>query len=92
MLLNYIQYRCSKHCVHHVDMKALSTKIIPDGFFTKEVLSEFWDIQKFVSEEGHFLNMLDYPQFAESISVEHLKKTTNENVTPPTQEEVVRAD
>ena len=74
MLLNYIQYRCSKHCIHHVDMKALSSKIIPDGFFTKETFSEFWEKQKFVSEEGRLLNMLDYPQFAESISVESLKK------------------
>lgn len=74
MLLNYIQYRCSKHSIHHVDMKALSSKIIPDGFFTKETLSEFWEKQKFVSEEGRLLNMLDYPKFAESISVESLKK------------------
>ena len=74
ILLNYIQYCCSKHRIHHVDMKALSTKIIPGGFFTKESLSEFWEKQKFVSEEGHLLNMLDCPRFAESISVESLKK------------------
>jgi hypothetical protein len=67
MMANYIQYRCHLHKIKHVDMRALSEKIMPMGWFDKETLSKFWDKQKYESESGHLLNMLDNPEFGLSI-------------------------
>lgn len=67
MMANYIQYRCHLHKIKHVDMRALSEKIMPMGWFDKETLSTFWDKQKYESESGHLLNMLDNPEFGLSI-------------------------
>ena len=67
MMANYIQYRCHLHKIKHVDMRALSEKIMPMGWFDKETLSTFWDKQKYESESGQLLNMLDNPEFGLSI-------------------------
>ena len=67
MMANYIQYRCHLHKIKHVDMRALSEKIMPMGWFDKETLSTFWDKQKYESESGYLLNMLDNPEFGLSI-------------------------
>ena len=67
MMANYIQYRCHLHKIKHVDMRALSEKIMPMGWFDKETLSTFWDKQKYESESGHLINMLDNPEFGLSI-------------------------
>lgn len=67
MMANYIQYRCHLHKIKHVDMRALSEKIMPMGWFDKETLSTFWDKQKYESESGYLLNMLDNPELGLSI-------------------------
>lgn len=67
MMANYIQYRCHRHKIKHVDMRALSEKIMPMGWFDLETLSKFWDKQKYESESGQLLNMLDNPELGLSI-------------------------
>lgn len=73
MMTNYMQYRCFIHKITHIDMNALSTRIIPMGWFDQEVLRNYWDKQKYVTETGHLANMLDNPEYGLSISVHHLK-------------------
>lgn len=67
MMANYIQYRCHEQGIQHVDMRALNSRIMPDGWFGQETLSEFWEKQKYVSEDGHLINMLDTRHYATSI-------------------------
>ena len=67
IMLNYFQYRCHRRHIKHIDMKSLGLHIIPDGWFSRDILYQFWDKQKFVSPNGALLNMLDYPEYAESI-------------------------
>lgn len=67
IMLNYFQYRCHRRHIKHIDMKSLGLHIIPDGWFSRDILYQFWDKQKFVSPDGALLNMLDYPEYAESI-------------------------
>ena len=73
MMANYIRYRCHRYQINHVDMRALSEKIMPMGWFDMETLSQFWDKQKYVSDSGGLANMLDRSDCAVSISVNHLK-------------------
>lgn len=67
MMLNYIQYRCHRHKIKHVDMNALMQRIMPMGWFDKETLQEFWEKQKYVTESDHLANMLDNPEFGLTI-------------------------
>lgn len=67
MMANYIQYRCHRHKIKHVDMRALSEKIMPMGWFDQDTLRNFWDKQKYESESKQLLNMLDNPEFGLSI-------------------------
>lgn len=67
MMANYIQYRCHKQGIRHVDMRALSHRVLPDGWFGQDTLAEFWEKQKYVSEDGRLVNMLDTRHYATSI-------------------------
>lgn len=67
MMLNYFQYRCFINETKHVDMNALGTRIMPMGWFSKDVLREFWERQKYVTEDNRLANMLDNPEFGSSI-------------------------
>ena len=67
MMANYFQYRCHLHHIKHIDMMALSEKIIPDGWFSRHTLQKFWDRQKYVSENDSLLNMLDNSEYGKSI-------------------------
>lgn len=67
MMLNYFQYRCFINKIKHVDMNALGTRIMPMGWFSKDVLQEFWERQKYVTEDNRLANMLDNPKFGSSI-------------------------
>lgn len=67
MMLNYFQYRCFINKIKHVDMNALGTRIMPMGWFSKDVLREFWEKQKYVTEDNRLVNMLDNPKFGNSI-------------------------
>ena len=51
-------------------MKELGTRIMPNGWFSKDVLQDFWERQKYVTETGILANMLDNPEFGTSISVQ----------------------
>ena len=72
MMANYIQYQCYKHRINHVDMKSLSKFIMPLGWFSQRVLSEFWDKQKYISPDRHLLNMLDNPEYGLSIRLKSI--------------------
>lgn len=67
MMANYFQYKCHLHHIKHIDMRALSEKIMPMGWFSRDTLQQFWDKQKYVSEDGRLLNMLDNPEYGKSI-------------------------
>ena len=67
MMVNYIQYRCFINKIKHVDMNALGTRVMPMGWFSKDVLQEFWERQKYVTEYNRLVNMLDNPEFGSSI-------------------------
>lgn len=67
MMLNYFQYRCFINKIKHVDMNALGTRIMPMGWFSKDVLRDFWKRQKYVTEDNSLANMLDNPKFGNSI-------------------------
>ena len=75
MMANYIQYRCHHYQIKHVDMRALSEKIMPMGWFDLETLSKFWDKQKYVSDSDGLANMLDRPDCAVSISRIYVRHT-----------------
>lgn len=65
---NYMQYKCWKHGIKHVDMESFSRHICPMGFFSEETLHEMWEKQKIIPKDGGALgNMLDRPEFMESI-------------------------
>lgn len=72
MMLNYIQYRCHRHNIKHVNMEALSRYIMPMGWFDKETLQEFWEKQKYVTESEHLANMLDNYEFG--LTIRNLQK------------------
>lgn len=67
IMLNYFQYRCHLRGIKHIDMKNLSIYMIPDGWFSKDTLYQYWEKQKFVSKDNSLANMLDYPLYAKSI-------------------------
>lgn len=67
MMANYFQYKCHLHHIKHIDMRALSEKIIPMGWFSRDTLQQFWDKQKYVAEDNSSLNMLDNPEYGKSI-------------------------
>lgn len=69
MALNYFQYKCAKMNMWRVDMTLLCSRIIPDGWFSEEVLREAWEAQKYVSENDGLLNMLDNPAYGQSIGM-----------------------
>lgn len=65
---NYMQYKCWQHGIKHIDMEAFGRYIFPMGFFDEETLHEMWEKQKIIPKDGGALgNMLDYPEFMESI-------------------------
>lgn len=65
-MLNYIQYKCWKYRMKDVDMTSLSI-FFPFGFFSIQDMEKMWDKQKFLDQSGHALNMLDFPEYMESI-------------------------
>ena len=67
MMANYFQYKCHLHHIKHIDMRALSEKIRPMGWFRRDTLQQFWDKQKYVAEDNRLLNMLDNPEYGKSI-------------------------
>lgn len=67
MMLNYIQFRCHLHHIRHVDITTLSERIMPMGWFDRDLLREFWEKQKYVASDGSLKNMLDCTGFGESI-------------------------
>lgn len=65
---NYMQYKCWQRGIKHIDMETFSRYIFPMGFFSEETLREMWDKQKIIPKDGGSLaNMLDHPEFMESI-------------------------
>lgn len=65
---NYIQYRCWLCGIKHIDMSLFNLFICPNGFFSEETLHEMWEKQKIIPKDGGGLaNMLDHPEFMESI-------------------------
>lgn len=65
---NYMQYKCWKHGIKHIDLLVFSRCILPHGMFSMETLREMWDKQKIIPKDGGSLaNMLDHPEFMESI-------------------------
>ena len=69
MALNYFQYKCAKMNMWRIDMTLLCSRIIPDGWFSEDVLREAWEAQKYVSENDGLLNMLDNPAYGKSIGM-----------------------
>lgn len=69
MALNYLQYKCAKMNMWHIDMRLLCSRIIPDGWFSEAVLREAWEAQKYVSENDGLLNMLDNVAYGKSIGL-----------------------
>lgn len=69
MMVNYFQYKCHLHQINHIDMRTLSEKIIPMGWFSHNTLQQFWDKQKFISKRDNLLNMLDNPEFGKSLII-----------------------
>lgn len=67
MYANYLQYKCFQYGVKEININALKYILLCKGVFSEEVLHEMWDKQKFISNEKHLLNMLDFPQYMESI-------------------------
>lgn len=66
--MNYMQYKCWKHGIRHVNMELLSEYILPMCMFSKDTLHEMWEKQKFISSNQRgLLNMLDFPCYMESI-------------------------
>lgn len=72
MMMNYIQYRCHRHKIKHVDMEALGLYIMPMGWFDKETLQEFWEKQKYETGETSLANMLDNYEFG--LTIRNLQK------------------
>lgn len=65
---NYMQYKCWQRGIKHIDMETFSRCIFPMGFFSEDTLREMWDKQKIIPKDGGSLaNMLDRPEFMESI-------------------------
>ena len=65
---NYMQYKCWQHGIKHIDREAFSRYIFPMGLFSEDTLREMWDKQKIIPKDGGSLvNMLDHPEFMESI-------------------------
>ena len=65
---NYMQYKCWQHGIKHIDMESFSRYIFPMGFFSEDTLHEMWEKQKIIPKDGGALgNMLDHPEFMESI-------------------------
>lgn len=69
MMVNYFQYKCHLHQINHIDMRTLSEKIIPMGWFSRDILQQFWDKQKYVAENNCLLNMLDNPDYGKSLII-----------------------
>lgn len=65
---NYMQYKCWQYGIKHINMDILKKRIFPMGFFSEETLREMWDKQKIIPKDsGSLANMLDHPEFMESI-------------------------
>lgn len=65
---NYMQYKCWLYGIKHINMDILKKRIFPMGFFSEETLHEMWEKQKIIPKDGGGLaNMLDHPEFMESI-------------------------
>lgn len=65
---NYMQYKCWQRGIKHIDMETFSRYIFPMGFFSEDTLREMWEKQKIIPKDGGGLaNMLDHPEFMESI-------------------------
>lgn len=65
-MMNYIQYRCWKYRRKTVDMRVI-LEIFPNIFFSMTDLQRMWEKQKFISGSGAAANMLDFPEYMESI-------------------------
>lgn len=67
MMLNYFQYKCHCYKIKHINMEILMINIIPDGWFSSEILQQYWEKQKYISSDNHLINMLDNSTFMGSI-------------------------
>ena len=65
-IINYIQYRCWMCRRKTVDMQVM-LEIFPNVFFSVDDLQRMWDKQKFITNNGMSANMLDFPEYMESI-------------------------
>lgn len=65
-MMNFIQYRCWKCRRKTVDMEVF-LEIFPGTFFSMKDLQFMWDKQKFITGNGITANMLDFPEYMESI-------------------------
>jgi hypothetical protein len=67
MYAYFLQYKCFQYKVKEVNIETLKDIFLWEGVFSEEVMHEMWDRQKFISNDRQLLNMLDYPQYMESI-------------------------
>lgn len=65
-MMNYIQYKCWKCKRKTVNMKVMA-EIFPFSSFSMNDLQRMWDKQKFITYSGTTANMLDFPEYMESI-------------------------
>ena len=68
MIANYLQYIAHRDKVEKFDLKYLTMKIFPNGFFSSDTLAKFWYKQKIETDSNHRSdNMLDYSEFGSSM-------------------------
>lgn len=74
MIANYLQYIAYKHNLDVISVKEWNEIVFPNGYPTDESWNKAWDLQKITPEirkeygiTDFTDNILDYPQFSESI-------------------------
>ena len=65
-MVNFIQYKCWKNKKRTVDIKTIG-EFFQNGFFSIDDLLRMWNKLKFVNSYGYTANMLDFPEYMESI-------------------------
>ncbi len=74
MIANYLQYIAYEHNLDIISVKEWNQIVFPNGYPTDESWNKAWDLQKITPEirkeygiTDFTDNILDYPQFSESI-------------------------
>lgn len=74
MIANYLQYIAYEHNLDIISVKEWNEIVFPNGYPTDESWNKAWDLQKITPEirkeygiTDFTDNILDYPQFSESI-------------------------